>query len=230
MACGTIAALGLGLGGAGVDMYANNQVRNKMNSDTSAELARQKQYQNQASNVFDQSLNKSTPQAANQQIGQGQQQLAGLINQVQGVPLSASMPSFGDTNSQTQQAKQGMSNKAASTLGGYGNFGLQQNIKDLQANSQLGLISGQARQSANVLPYELQQAQNSEQGLQSIGSLMSMAGMLAGLGGMMMPAGAALPASQTGAWMNEFNGMGLPGMTGSGALPAMNFGSFAGFA
>ena len=198
MGCGTIveiAGAALALGGAGTEMYANNQVRNKMNNLTGQELTRQKQYQNQASDVFNQSLSKSTPQAANQQIGQGQQQLAQLINQVQGVPLSASMPSFGDVNSSSQQAKQGMSNTAASNLGGYSNYSLQQRLKDIAAQSQLGVISGNARQSSNVLPYELQQAQNSEQGLQSAGSIMSDVGMLAGLGGMGMGMSAAAPAT-----------------------------------
>jgi hypothetical protein len=211
MACGTIAGLALAGAGAGTQAYAGSKETSAMNDAVSQEMARNQQYQQQGQNVFQQSLAKSTPQAAQQQIGQGQQQLAGLIQNAQAVPLSLSMPSSIGVNDQTQQAKTNMSNTAASNLGGYSNFGLQQNLKDMQAGSQLGVINQNARGWANILPAQIQQASQSQQGLMSLGQLLGMAGMVTGLSG--LGAGTGVSASQSANVLGEMNGtsyLGVP--------------------
>ena len=203
MGCGTIAGLGLAAAGAGVNMYANNQVRGKMNDLTNQEMARNQGFQQKAQGVFNNSLQQSIPQAANQQIGQGQQQLAGLIQNAQQVPLSSSIPSFGNVNTMAEGAKTAMSNKAASDLGGYSNYTLQQRLKDQQAGSQLGVIGNEAQGWANVLPAQLQQAQGSEQGLQALGQLLGAGGLLTGLSGLgAAPVTGTANAAQMGALAN----------------------------
>lgn len=192
MSCGTLAGIGLTLAGTGADMYANNQIRSKMNDTVGQEMARNSQYQKQGQQVFQNSLAQSTPTAAKQQIGQGQQQLAGLIQQARATPLSASMPSFGDVNTQGQQARADMSDTASSNLGGYSNFALQQRLKDQQAGEQLGVINQNAQGWANILPAQLQQDQQSQQGLQALGQLLSIAGMVTGVG-----AASMAPAAST---------------------------------
>ncbi len=192
MGCGTIVGLLLGGAGAGVSELANVNTRNTMNDTVNQELARNQAYQKQGSQVFNQSLAQSTPQAANQQIGQGQQQLAGLISNAQATPMSASMPSFGNVNTQTQTAKNQLSNTAAANIGGYSNYGLQQYLKDLQAQSQLGVINKNAQGWANILPAQLQQASQSQSGLSALGSLLGTGGLLAGLSGL-----GAAPAAST---------------------------------
>jgi hypothetical protein len=177
----------LTLAGTAASEYANVSARNKMNDTVSAEEAQQQQYQKQAQNVLQQSIAQSTPAAAQQQIGQGQQQLAGLISNTQAVPMSASMPSIssssalGDVNSKTNAAKAQMSNTAASNFGGYSNYGLQQYLKDLQAKSQLGVINQNASGWANILPAQLQQASQSQSGISDLGTLLSTAGKLGGV-------------------------------------------------
>lgn len=183
MGCGTLALLGAGLGasaaGAGLQYAGQQQSKNAMNNAVGAELARQQQYSNQAHNVFNQSLNQSTPQAAQQQLGQGQQQAQSLISRAQQVPLSYSLPSFGDVNTGQQQTRQSLSNQAASQLQGYGTYGLEQYLKDLQARNQLGVINNEAGSSAQVMPYEIQAASQRGAPLEAIGGLL---GSLGGLG------------------------------------------------
>lgn len=217
MSCGTIAGLVLGGAGAGVNAYAGERTHGAMNSAVNQEMARNRGYQQQGQQVFQQSLDQSTPQAAKQQIGQGQQQLAGLIQNAQAVPLSASMPSntLGDSgvNAQAQQAKTNMSNTAASNYGGYSNYGLQQYLKDMQAQNQLGVINQNARGWANVLPAQLQDAQNSQQGLQALGSLLGTAGLVTGLGSAMSAPATGVSASQSANVLGEMNGtsyLGVP--------------------
>ena len=204
MGCGTIAGLALTAAGTGANMYANNQVRGKMNDLTNQELARNQGFEQKAQGVFNNSLQQSTPQAANQQIGQGQQQLAGLIQNAQQVPLSSSMPNFGNVNTMAEGAKTAMSNKAASDLGGYSNYTLQQRLKDQQVGSQLGVIGSEAQGWANVLPAQLQQAQGSQQGLQALGALLSSAGLLTGLSGWGSAPTAGVNAAQMSAMGNGF--------------------------
>lgn len=185
MGCGTLAALGLTLTGTGAQFAGQQKERSAANAAVGAELGRQQGFLNRAQPVFQQSLAQSTPSAAQQQIGQGQQQALQDINRVQAIPLSASMPSFGNVNTANQVARQGLANKAYSEFKGYSNYPLQQYIKDLSAGSQLGLIGSEAQASEGVLPYELQQAAQSQQGLEALGSLLQMGGMLTGLSGLL---------------------------------------------
>jgi len=200
MACGT--ALALTAGSLAANEAANVNIRHKMNALTGQELARQRDFAKKGQGVFNQSLGLSTPGAAQSQIQQGQQQLGQSINQAQAVPLSLSMPGSDNGNTAVQSAQRGLSNRAAASIGGYSNFGLQQQLKDLDANSQLGLIGSKARGSMNVLPTELQQAQQSQQGLQTLGTLLGVGGTLAGLYGL-----SAAPAA-TGVSSAQLAGLG----------------------
>ena len=100
------------------------------------------------------------------------------------------------------QARQNATNAAGqqanANLQGYSNYGFQQGLKDLSANSQLGLIGNQARSAESVLPYELQSAANADSGLASLGSLLGTAGSLAGLYGVTKAPGTLTPLSQIG--------------------------------
>jgi hypothetical protein len=194
MGCGTLVALGLMGAGLGASEGASVMEGRAMNSKAQNELARQRAYQHRGMGVFNQSLGQSTPQAAQQQIGQGQRQ-ALQSSQMSALPLMALPSAPNEPFSSVANAASGAeSNRAIGSnaaLQGYSNYGLQQYLKDLSAGSQLGLISNQAQQSENVLPVELQQASQSQQGLSSLGQLLSAAGMLTGIGSMTGAFGAA---------------------------------------
>jgi hypothetical protein len=181
MGCGLLAALGTTALGAGLDYAGGQQSKNAMNNVVNSTIGRENQFTNQAQGVFNNSLAQSTPKAAQQQMGQGQQQLGGLISQAQNVPASFSMPSFGATNTAQQGVRQGLSNQAAQNMAGYQTYGIDQAIKDLQANSQLGVIGNEAQSAASIMPVQLQQASQRGQPLQAAGGLLGSLGELGGL-------------------------------------------------
>jgi hypothetical protein len=181
MGCGTLAGLALAGTGAGLQAGASASENSKMNSAVGAELARQNQFSNQAKDVFNQSLGQSTPQSAQQQIQQGAQQSLGTLASIPGAQFSLPQPVGGTNAGNTAGTNaQGVlnvnSNNANAGLQGYGNFPLQQYLKDLQAKNQLGVINNNAQGWANILPYQLQNAATSSQGLSDIGSLLGAIG------------------------------------------------------
>ena len=197
MGCGALVGLGLMGAGTGLSEWGNVRAQGAMESAAQNELARQRGYQQRATGVFNQSLSQSTPQAAMQNIGQGQQQYLSAMRQAAlpqlGLPSNvANLPGSNivDTG---EKARAAQTLGAASDLGGYGNYELQNRLNSLNTWPQLNIIGNEAQQSANVLPLELQQASQSQTGLQSIGQLLNMAGMMTGLYGLTQaPAGAGM--------------------------------------
>jgi hypothetical protein len=214
MGCGTIAGLALSLAGAGTQEVASSNAQDAMNGVTQNEINQQNQFAQKGKQVFQQSLGQSTPAAANKQIQQGTQQAANSITQAQAVPLSAQ-----------ESARQGLSNSAASNYYGQSNYPLQQYLKDLSANSQLGVIGNQSAQVARNFPVYLQQAQQSQNGLAGIGSLLGTAGGLLGMYSASQPTNnfSFGPTASQAAWGNQapfmqLAGVGLPNNIGSSSL------------
>lgn len=188
MACSALVGLALAGVGAGISEKASSDERDSMNNVMNQEQAQQQQYQKQATSVFNNSLANSTPAKANQQIGQGANQALQEYTKLQASPLSSatsplglSTPQGAIVNSATQ-ANRALQNQSAAGLQGYNNWNTQQNVSNTLSNANLGLISGQAQQAAAYLPQELSLAQNSEQGLAGLGSLLGSAGQLVGVG------------------------------------------------
>lgn len=180
-----IAGLVASLASTGLSMAGQSAQQAKQNQDVSNELLQQKQLSNKASLVYQNSLSQSTPQAAQQQIAQGQQQANAAYQQAEKVPLSSgTSPVVGNTsiNTPDQNARAGVLNNAAAGIKGYGNFDLQQWLKDQSANANLGVIGQQAQQSESILPYELQGAQNPYAGISgALGAFGSLANTYVGL-------------------------------------------------
>lgn len=197
MGCATLAGLALSAAGAGTQAVASSNENNAMNNAIGAELARQNQFSNQAKGVFNQSLGQSGVPAANQQIQQGAQQSLGTLASLPSAAFSLPQ-GIGATNTgnnagaNTQNALNVNSNQANAGLQGYSNYGLQQYLKDLQAKNSLGVINNNAQGWANILPYQLQNAATSQQGLTDIGSL------LGAVGGPLAAYGFANPAMVSG--------------------------------
>ena len=221
MGCGTIAALALMGGGAGASMAAGAKERSAMNAATQAELQRQQGFAQHGQNLFQQSLGQSGTPVANQQVQQGNQQVMEATQNAARVPFGnsvAPLPGAGNSlASAALDASLGRSQNANAALQGYSNYGFQQGLKDQSIGSQLGVLNNQARSSASVLPYEVQQASTSQSGLNSLGQLMSIAGMLTGLYGLTSaPTASASSLASPGAFDASATGTGAWGSGGFG--------------
>ena len=227
---GLLPAVAAILGGDTMQEIAGMNTTRDMNRTTQNELARQQAFQKQGTGVFQQSLGQSTPQAMESQLAQGQKQAGDMYQQLQALPMQAGVPGLpsqatlgANVTDQAGQAQTQQSNQAGAANTGYGNLATQQGLKDLSARSQLGVIGGNSRQSAAVLPYELQQDQGNWQWLQALGQLLSSGGGLMGSMGSSMsaPSGGAqasgIPYAQgmnanTNSWASQAPFMQQQGM------------------
>ena len=194
-----IAGVVAALAGTGMQVEGSQESKSAENDVVSQQLAQQAAYQKQGQGVFEQSLAQSTPQVAQKQMQQGTQNALGEYNKLQAVPMTASsaaLPSSTTPGAQrantASQALISNSQQAAAPLQGYNEYALQQRLKDLSANSQLGQISDFSRASASTMPAQMQDAQSEGQGLSGLGSLLGTVGGLMGLyGAISAPATAA---------------------------------------
>lgn len=197
MGCGSLIGAALSLAGAGAQEVAASKTKGEMNDVLDSQQAQNKKLQQQGQGLFQQSFAQSTPEAAKNQIAQGQSQYLNAAQQAQAVPLGASTQALSSTDNQASQARAGLGNQALAGLAGYSNYGVQQGLKDQDIGSQLGAINNQASFNQSMLPGELSAAQNDFSSLRGIGSLLGTAGMLTGLGsqvGMFGGGGQAVPA------------------------------------
>jgi len=222
MGCGALALLG-GLGAAGMGAGAvgsanvAKQRGQNMNEDVAREMARQRSYQDQASMLFKQSLAQSTPQAANQQIHQGAQQSLQANKPASQIPFgvsSVALPDNQDAQAQSRLATTlGMGQRANAAMQGYGNYSLQQGLKDQSIGNQLGVINSEAYRSLQPLPYEIQQSSQDLQKTEMYSRLLS------GLGQMMLSGGMDSGGGMGGILAGL--GMGQSGPTQSDAPASM---------
>lgn len=210
-----IAALAAMAGGTGMGMTASSMEKGAMNDATSAELKRQQDYARQGQAAFEASLAQSRPQAVEDQMKQGSAQAAAEYakvqqNQLPGLSQGTAQITPNAQLAATENAlvggRVGQQNAAASALQGYQSSDVAQSLKNLEANTRLGQISDFSKASERVLPLELQAAQNSQAGLAGAGQLLTTAGSLAGLYGMLSPAAApaALTSGQGAAFQAGF--------------------------
>lgn len=182
-----IIALALSAAGTGTSMAASAAEESAMNDKTKAEVLRQKGYQQKSTGEFERSLAQSAPKVAQQQIDSGAEARLGDLTKASQIPISGAGPldlSAPNTVQAGQAAAQlGQQAQAKAKLGGYSDFDLQQWIKNLRAQQQIGMYGQFAKQSSQVLPYELQAAARSAEDMRGAGTALSAAGMLTGLGG-----------------------------------------------
>ena len=213
-----IGALGAltSLAGTGLGVAGSMQSQSNMNDAAKAELMRQQEYNKKGQSVFQQSLQQSSPKSVQQQLGQGQQQALNEYAKVQATPTSYSQGAPNAlskaTSDATVQGKTQLGNQAAAPLNAYDSYSLAQQIKDMQAQSQLGQIGNFSRSSESVLPLEMSQAQQSGGTLSGIGSILNT------IGGLTSLYGATRPATIAG------SGMGWQGALND---PSSAFGGFS---
>jgi len=206
----TLALVGLALSaaGTGAGMAASAEEAGAMNDKVQAELERQKKFQKKATPVFEKSLGESGAPTMQANVASGQQRLAEEYARLAAVPLTANDPLGSNApiplNPSAAAGTRMAENLAATTgarAGGWNESSLQQSIKDILTNSQLGVIGQQAKISAAPLPYEIQQAGQSWDWLKALGMAGQSAGGLAGMYGMLKSPSTPQP-NPTGGWWN----------------------------
>lgn len=184
--------------GTGAQVAANRRARAAQERQVSQEVERQREKQKRGSALFEQSLVQSTPEVAQRQTAEGEQQRLSAYERLRGIPMSSQdiSPSSSSTvvsdTQRGQEIKQG--EQARARFYAPSEWELRQQIKNLRTNQALGLLSQEASGSQAILPYELQDAARSQDTLAGIGSLMQTAGALTGLYGMLQ-APAVVPGS-----------------------------------
>lgn len=179
----TIAGLVLTAAGAGAQAVAAGKTRGAMNDVAMQQFQKQQEFARQGQQQFQQSLQQSTPQVAQQQIGEGQQQAAEATRNVQVLPFSSA-----SAGSPMEQARVRQGNTANAYLQGYSNYALKQQIKDTLANRNFQVLNNLSQGYANLLPIQMQAAQQSQTGLNNFGQILGLGGGLLGLAGAVSPA------------------------------------------
>lgn len=181
----TIAGLAASLIGAGLSASAASSEQNAQNNAVKQELLRQQGFAQQGQKVFANNLAASTPQATQSGIQTGANQAANAVQLARAVPLSlgqsVSIPGQ-DSYSQATSARTALSDQANAANQGYNQFAVQQALRNLLSNQQLGVIGQASQSSGGILPYEVQQAGQSSAGQAGLGSLLSSLGGVLGLG------------------------------------------------
>ena len=228
----TIAGVALTAGSVAANSYAQSQVTKARNEALSAERMRQARYDRETDVLNAQSRERykgfgGQQDQRGQDLGQyfqdqkaaestaNQQAAAELANSA--LPQSSSNLTVSNEAAQRQKAT-AFTNAQGEALGNLRSFGdLMGDIGRSQARdaSLIGQISGFKQGSANVLPYELEAANQKGNGAKLFGDVLGMAGSVglsAGLGGGRIP----------GLTPEALAGYGDPNVfiSGTGVLPA----------
>lgn len=212
--------------GAGTQIVAGQDEKNKMNQAVASQLAQQQQYQKQGQSLVNENIAQNTAPQADKDISAGTNNALSEYAKVNAIPLTTSSSNGAIGGAQGKDSiigqdasnKVGLNNSSAAPLQGYNDWQVQQWIKNLQTNTGLSQIQRNSQNSASVLPLQLQSAQNSENGLSGFGSLLNTGGGLLGT------YGATRPVSS-----NAYSGTGLSSIVnGMGATPLGSMPNYSG--
>lgn len=228
-----IGGLATSLAGTGMGIAGNMQAQDAMNSARSSEVQAEKQYENQANSVFQNSVSQQGAGTAKNEAAAGAAQRENAFNSlnqvaqpVVGAPLPTDTNSnpVVDTSGQTSpgnpveranslassrgSAFNTLTSNAAATEGGLQDWQTQEAVRNAEANRQIAPIASEAQGRAALLPTELQVAGASGDELSGWGSLVGALGSTAATAGAV---GMAAPGIPTGS----------PGVTGA---PIMDLG------
>jgi len=175
-----------------------------MNKAAANIIAQEQGAAKQGGDIFQQSLDKSTPQAAESQIKQGQDQALNEDNRLQGqLSLQDIIGGGGgskpNVTSGTAGAKIAAGTQAGAKNQGYTNYSLQQYLKDVTANSALGLNNARAQGIASTLGPMEEQASQTGNELAGIGQTIGAALGAGGAAASMYNGASASSAAKVGA-------------------------------
>lgn len=196
--CTPLAAVGLMAAGTAAQAVGANRARKAMSGAREAERIRQKGYQDEAGAVFDAS--KANASRSSQDAQQGKLEAdrkaaydndvasAQAPNLAIGDNLAGSQAGNAIVNDEVarQGAKAsafaGQQGDAKAALQGFGDLQFANSLANNRTNTQLGTLGNFMRGSADVLPYEMEAASHKGAGLNALGSVLNMAGTVAGVG------------------------------------------------
>ena len=180
-------ALGLAVAGTGMQMAGARKARKEMNQTRDAEMARQKGYQREAQQTFNDSLAKSGRDVAATTMENAAQRRVANYNRMErsggGSPMVVARSNH--TVGTTPQSASGAAWSRAvagnqAKLGATGDWQMQQGIKDTRAGQALQITADNARGSARLLPMELDEASHAGDELSGWGQILSAVGQVAG--------------------------------------------------
>lgn len=207
-----VASLAATAASAGMGMAAQEKAAGAQRSAANAELQRQQEFQKNAQQVANESLEGSTREIADQQIQQGADNRMAAYQRVGGIasPSAASPNQFAvQPNSSAARAAEssGTSKQLAAAwnkivapsqarAGGYGDWGLAQDKKNTRANERIGQAGDAARGSSRVSGYEQQEASHAGDTLAGFGSVLGAVGSVGGMYAATRPASGASYATK----------------------------------
>ena len=189
-----LAAFAVTAVGTGLEMAANSEDQNAINSaeqSTNAQLA-EDQKKNDA--IMQQQEAGQGASVAQKDIASGAAQrnaLANVLKQASmpatDVPISSTGADSTTQGATARAASRGNAwsnvvNNAQNQEGGYGDWATALDVGNKNTNSQLGVVNTEAQGTANLLPLEVQVASHKGDALSGWGQIVSALGQVASLG------------------------------------------------
>lgn len=209
------AGMAMGVAGQLMQLAAAVGANKAMGNTYQDQLTKQGAYRNQATRGLDSQIAGSTAEVAGKQMAQGATDRQAAYAKADSSPLSvptSTSTSSGDSRDQAYAASVGANR---SKLGGYSDWALKQAIQNINAQRMLGQVENFAKGSAGVFPYQMYDAEHSQDTLKTGGQLLagiggSMGGMGGGGGGTSMPTAPAQMVNAGGnapAFWSGYNSM-----------------------
>lgn len=212
-----VAGIALSAAGAGMQAAGAQKAKGAMNDAQTAELLRQKKYQQEADASFQANLKKSDRGTAEAETQAGADRRAAeyqaLDRTATGTEAPMTATATGTANSAAGAAKRAagtvsatnnawsrLVSNARAKLGGADDWQLSQTTRNTRTNQDLAITSSNARGSAAVLPYEMDAASHKGDTLKAWGSLASALGSAVGMYGATAPVAAGQSAWSAVNW------------------------------
>lgn len=192
MCTGAEALIAAGLAGSaagtGLSIAQAQANRDSMNKVIEDQMRVQQGYQKEQSDAFNKSLQESGVKQSQGDINQGTQDAGQLYRQLQSqAPSVASSPiNVNPIMAGSNATVIGQNNAAQAGLQGVQSFNLQQWLRNMTAQSKLGVTNNLSQSSAALTP-TLTQLAGSDNTLAGIGSILGTVGNLASVYGALQP-------------------------------------------
>jgi len=193
-----IFALALTAAGSAAQAAGARRAAKAMAGARTAESIRQKGFQDQANAVVDDSLNKSGKDATDKGMADAAAQRAAAsdaavadvrapieatgANLAGDQTVNAVMASEGDVAANKNLGYATQQGRAKANLLSFNDVTFQNAINNIKAGQQLNTVGNFMRGSSNVLPIELEAASRQGEGLKTLGTALSTAGSVVGMG------------------------------------------------
>lgn len=180
----SIVSLVAAAAGTGLQMHAASEEKNAQEKAVQDEMLRQSQYQRKATQEYQNSVMKGTPEQVKRNMVSDTATREAELNKATNASLggSSALPTSTETQ-KAGQVQQGQESAAArAKMGAYSDYDLEQWIKNLRSQQRIGMLGDFAGHSQNILPFALQDAARSHATERMGGQLLGALGSLAGAG------------------------------------------------